>query len=88
MLSISPAQARDVQSLQNWIENTGSIPRVEALYLTHSKELMSLGFVGDNAMRQLEEWVEDKFISYWKDYRKACLRTRTYSANRATERTS
>jgi len=70
MMSFGPAQQRDIQSLQNWLDGTGSLAREERAYLTHHRELVSLAPAGDSAIMQLEAWVEDRFIRLWRDFRK------------------
>lgn len=59
-MGYSAAQGRDVQSLRNWREGNGCMARKETTYLAHQKELVSLVPAGDNAVTQLEAWVEDK----------------------------
>ena len=69
MLSFGPAQRRDVESLQNWLDGTGCLAREEAAYLAHQRDLVSLAPVADNAVMQLETWVEDKLIRYCRGFR-------------------
>ncbi|KAF4630754.1 hypothetical protein G7Y89_g7386 [Cudoniella acicularis] len=69
VLSFGPAQRRDVESLQNWLEGTGCLAREETAYLTQHQELISLAPVGDNAVMQLEAWVEDKLIRFYRGFR-------------------
>jgi hypothetical protein len=78
MLNFSPAQQRDVKSLQNWLDGTGYLAREERAYLSHHRELVSLAPAGDNAIVQLEAWVEDKFIRHWRDFRKVRERAQTH----------
>lgn len=70
MLNFGPARRRDVESLQNWLDGTGCLAREEAAYLTHHRELVSLAPAGDNAIIQLEAWVEDKLIRFYRGFRK------------------
>lgn len=70
MLNFVPAQQRDINSLQNWVNGTGYLAREETAYLTHHHELVSLAPGGDSAIVKLEAWVEDKFIQLWRDFRK------------------
>jgi hypothetical protein len=70
MLNFGAAQQRDIKSLQNWLEGTGSLAREERAYVTHHQELISLAPTGDSAILQLEAWVEDKCIRLWRDFRK------------------
>ena len=68
--NIDLARSRDVQSLQNWVDGTGCIARAETSYLEKQSDLVSLGRQGDNAVQQLQIWVEDMLIRYWQDFRK------------------
>ncbi|KAK0113057.1 hypothetical protein ONS95_014763 [Cadophora gregata] len=70
MLNFGPAQERDVESLQHWLDGTGCLAREERKYLTHHRELVSLAPAGDSAIVELEAWVETKFIRLWRDFRK------------------
>jgi hypothetical protein len=69
VLSYGPAQRRDVESLQNWLDGTGCLAREEREYLAHHRELVSLAPVADTAVMQLEAWVEDKLISFCRGFR-------------------
>ena len=70
MLSLNPAPRRDVQSLQNWLDGTGCLAREETEYLTHQRELVSLAPAGDSALLQLEAWIEDNLIRFYRGFRK------------------
>ncbi|ATZ48866.1 hypothetical protein BCIN_04g00840 [Botrytis cinerea B05.10] len=72
-LNINAAQGREVQSLRNWVSNTGSLSREETAYLTYDKELMSLAPPGDDAMKRSENWVEDALIKFYRVFRKDSL---------------
>lgn len=72
-MSFNSALPRDVLSLQNWVEGTGCLSRDETKYLEHERELFSLAPPGDNAMKQLEDWVEGQLICHYKDFRAVCL---------------
>jgi hypothetical protein len=72
MLSRSPAQRRDIESLQNWLDGTGCLARVETKYLTYHRELVSLAPACDSALVQLEAWVEDKLIRFCRGFRNVC----------------
>jgi hypothetical protein len=69
-LSLDAAQPRDAQSLRNWVEGTGSLAREETEYLEHRRELVSLAPPRDNAVRQLETWVEYILIRFYPGFRK------------------
>jgi hypothetical protein len=77
MLSFGPAQRRDRESLQNWLNGTGCLAREETAYLTHHSELVSLAPAGDSAILQLEAWVEDKLIRFCRSFRKVRERLET-----------
>ncbi|KAJ5335662.1 uncharacterized protein N7506_005598 [Penicillium brevicompactum] len=70
VLSVGPSCPRDVESLRNWVESTGCMARDETAYLAHHHELVSLAPAGDNAMVQLETWIEDKVIRYWPSFQR------------------
>lgn len=69
MLSFGSAQQRDVESLQNWLRGTGGLAREETEYLLY-RELMCLAPAADSAVMQLETWVEDKLIRFYRGFRK------------------
>jgi hypothetical protein len=69
MLSCSRANARDIASLQNWLERTGCVNEDEISYLDRENELVSLASSSDLALKQLEDWVEDRLIRYDKGFR-------------------
>ncbi|KAF7502934.1 hypothetical protein GJ744_004810 [Endocarpon pusillum] len=69
MLGFGPAQQRNIESLQNWLDGTGCLAREETAYLTHHRELVSLAPAGDTAVSQVETWVEDKFIQFFRSFR-------------------
>ena len=68
-MSFSPAQSKDVESLKNWLDGTGCVAREETAYLQHSRELIDLAPVADNAIMQLETWVEERLIRYYRGFR-------------------
>jgi hypothetical protein len=65
-----PCSKRDVESLRNWLDGTGCLARKETGYLDHQRELICLAPVADSAVMQLEAWVEDKLIRYYRVFRK------------------
>ncbi len=69
MLSYSHADPRDVASLQNWLDETGCLSEDEASYLNTGSDLVSLAPSRDPAMKQLEDWVEDRLIQHYKGFR-------------------
>lgn len=73
MLGYSPAQQRDIASLQNWLDGTGCLARAETEYLTYYRELASLAPAYDSAVVHLEAWVEDKLIRFYRGFRKVYI---------------
>ena len=69
ILRLQLAEGRDIASLQNWVDATGCLAREETAYLAYHSDLASLAPVGDNAVLQLETWVEDKLLQYWQGFR-------------------
>ncbi|KAH8765339.1 hypothetical protein F5883DRAFT_556754 [Diaporthe sp. PMI_573] len=69
MLSLNRAQRRDVESLRNWVDGNGCLASEETAYLGYHQELASLTPVGDDAVLQLEAWVEDKLIRFYRGFR-------------------
>ena len=69
MMSYNTASARDVVSLQNWIDGTSCLSREETAYLDHDQELISLASISDNAVEKLENWVEDQLIRFYQGSR-------------------
>ncbi|KAK4213176.1 hypothetical protein QBC37DRAFT_440943 [Rhypophila decipiens] len=60
VLSFSPAQPRDIRSLQNWLKGNVALARDESEYLNYGNDLLSLASTKDDAMTKLEAWVEDR----------------------------
>ena len=75
MLSLNRAQRRDVESLRNWVDGNGCLASEETAYLGCHQELASLTPVGDDAVLQLEAWVEDKLIRFYRGFRDVCNRS-------------
>ncbi|KAI7781661.1 hypothetical protein LA080_014427 [Diaporthe eres] len=75
MMSLNTAQPRDIQSLQNWLGGNGCLAEEECAYLAHCGELVCLAPAGDNAMLQLEAWVEDRLVRFWQNFRKGRYHT-------------
>lgn len=71
MLSLNPAEQRDVESLQNWLDGNGCLAKEESAYLAHCGELVSLAPTRDSAILQLENWVETRLIRLWRNFRKS-----------------
>jgi hypothetical protein len=70
MLSLKDAQPRDIESLRNWLDGSGSLARDETAYLSCDRELVSLAPSGDSAILHIEAWVEDRIMWFWKGFRK------------------
>ncbi|KAK0739046.1 hypothetical protein B0T21DRAFT_285004, partial [Apiosordaria backusii] len=69
LLSYSRASSRDVTSLRNWLDETGCLSEEESLYLDRDRDLASLACSRDFAMSHLEEWVEDRLIQFYSQFR-------------------
>ena len=70
MLNLDAAEARDIESLQNWSNGTGCIAREETAYLSHSRELASLAPFRDSALLRVETWVECALVRFYRGFRK------------------
>ena len=70
MLSLDAAEARDIDSLQNWVAGNGTVARKETEYLEHSRDLARLVPLRDNALSRVEIWVEDVLIRCHRGFRK------------------
>jgi hypothetical protein len=70
MLSLDAAEARDIESLQNWSNGTRCIAREETAYLAHSRELASLAPFRDSALLRVEIWVENALVRFYHGFRK------------------
>ncbi|KAH7304139.1 hypothetical protein B0I35DRAFT_363654, partial [Stachybotrys elegans] len=68
-LGLPLAKQRDVESLRNWVDNTGCVARDESKYLQHKGDLVSLATTTDNALDQIESWVENKLTDYSRSFR-------------------
>ncbi|KAK3391098.1 hypothetical protein B0H63DRAFT_467254 [Podospora didyma] len=72
MLGFGPAHKRDIESLQNWVDGMGCIARQETAYLSQGQdELACLAPESDQALLQLETWVEDKLVRFYPGFRKS-----------------
>lgn len=71
-----PAQNRDITSLQNWVNGTGSIARAESGYLDNDKDLLTFKSSDDGPLLQLEEKVAVVFIQLFKGFYRVCERER------------
>jgi len=69
MLKLDFASSRDVTSLTNWLDGNGCVAREEAAYLYSSGDLASLASPSDNAIAQLENWVEDRVARCYKKFK-------------------
>lgn len=71
MLSYKPARPRDVTSLQNWVNRNACLARNETEYLTHCKELISVVSPDAGTSSQLESWIEDTLVRFYRIFSKA-----------------
>ncbi|KEF52909.1 uncharacterized protein A1O9_10815 [Exophiala aquamarina CBS 119918] len=69
ILALETAKTRDISSLKHWVEGNACIAREETAYLLQPKDLLSTVPVSDDAVAQVEAWLEDKIIHWWKDFR-------------------
>ena len=79
MLGNGQANSRDVISLRNWLDDTGCVNADETSYLERENDLVSLASSGDLAMKQLEDWIEDGLVRYYKGFREVCSSVRGFS---------
>ena len=68
MLSYDRAKSRDVSSLRNWVDGTACLARNESEYL-EERDLITLGTTQDNALSFLQDWIEDRFMTWYSGYR-------------------
>ena len=59
VLQYPDADPRDVGSVQNWVDGTGSIAREESRYLSHVDDLASMANHADRAVNCVDIAVED-----------------------------
>ncbi|MCJ1307053.1 mitochondrial import inner membrane translocase subunit TIM14 [Agyrium rufum] len=60
--SFPTAAARDVESLQRWVDSKGCLARNETTFLEHNDDLVNLVGPPDNAVAQVEPLIEDILI--------------------------
>jgi hypothetical protein len=65
VLLLPDPSKRDIQSLNNWVEGTSCLSRLESLYLEDGEDLLNLTGTVDNAVTRIESVVEDSF--FWSD---------------------
>lgn len=73
-----PAQNRDITSLQNWVNGTGSIARAESGYLDDDKDLLTFKSSNDGPLLQLEEKVAVIFIQIFRGFYRVCGKKKKY----------
>jgi hypothetical protein len=69
MLTLNSAEPKDIRSLINWLDGNGCLAREEAAYLRHHEDLSTIFPARDNALSQLEDWVEAKLIRFYAGFR-------------------
>ena len=69
MLGFENAKYRHISSLQSWLEGNGCIARAETAYLQQGEDLVTLTSTSDNALDQLEAWIEHAMIWISKNSR-------------------
>ncbi len=80
MLSYGHANSRDLASLRNWLEEAGCLVEDETAYLERENDLISLASSRDLAMKQLEDWIEDWLVQYYRGFRAVLTRARASAA--------
>lgn len=68
-MSLEDAEARDIESLQNWLNGTGCIAREETAYLAQSREVATLAPSRDRALLRMEVWMESALIRFYRGFR-------------------
>ncbi|RAH47766.1 uncharacterized protein BO95DRAFT_430108 [Aspergillus brunneoviolaceus CBS 621.78] len=71
--SLSDSSARDIQSLQNWVQGTGCIAREEREYLDHGQDLASLVTPPDIAVERTLPLLEDFLCFLQRTSRRVCI---------------
>ncbi len=69
LLALETAKNLDISSLKHWIDGNACITREETAYLLQPKDLLSTAPSSDDAVAQVEAWLEDRVIQCWKDFR-------------------
>lgn len=69
ILTLKTAKIRDISSLKHWIEGNACITREESAYLLQREDLLSTTSLSDDAVANVEAWLEDRIVQCWKDYR-------------------
>jgi len=68
MIGFDTAKARNVSSLQNWVNGNACLARDETAYL-QAKDLTSVVSASDDTITRVEELVEDGLIYLYKGFR-------------------
>ena len=70
MLEYRPASQRAVTNLTNWLEGIASLAREETAYLGSKEDLLCANAPADDALFQLEEFIETVIVRLSRAYRK------------------
>jgi hypothetical protein len=71
MFELNNAIARDVQSLQNWLNGNSCLSWEESEYLNHKEDLLAVSHTEDDAAKRLEIWVENGIAQCRRRFGKA-----------------
>ncbi|KAI0894895.1 CHAT domain-containing protein [Annulohypoxylon nitens] len=69
ILNMKTASPQDIKSLQNWLDGTGGLSGNETTFLDQRRDLTTLVSSEDDTTKDLETWVEKKFIKYYPGFR-------------------
>jgi hypothetical protein len=86
ILRFDSALPRDVSSLQSWASANGCISRDETEYLEYEQELASLLSFNDRGIKEVEDWVENLFIRYYKGFRAVDICNNPYFVRQIADR--
>ena len=74
ILSLPSASNRDISSLRNWVEYTGSIARGETEFLDQN-DILTTNPSGNDALATIAPRVEDIVIAIYQFFSKVCFST-------------
>ena len=78
VLASDSPRKRDVESLQNWVDNQVSIARDETAYLSESKNLMTILSPRDDALARLTFLTERVVSAVYKSFNKVSIFSSTF----------
>ena len=83
ILALPSASKRDLSSLRNWVETTGSIARDETAFL-EEKDVLTTGSSGNDAFAVIEPKVEGIFIGIYELLSKVNILSHLFAATKMT----